>query len=204
MNQRALTLQIPCSHHHIPSTTSVITSRGPYQLKGARWHLRVLNKGSATLNRSGPIWTLSYACKNVLMRILIIDLSHSRFFAKPPKISEQNPKLEKQVSRPPPFLSNACRGAKTTLGSLDDSPFIVHLSALDPSEQAEIILTLEAANNWIMFTHPLGPEKSATSPIPTGAQRILYQRESRQGQRVVEDGNWQTCLILPGHRRVDQ
>jgi len=44
MNQRAPgpTLQIPCSHHHIPSTTSVITSRGPYQLEGARWHL--LNK----------------------------------------------------------------------------------------------------------------------------------------------------------------
>jgi len=42
-------------------------------------------------------------------------------------------------------------------------------------EQAEITPTLETANNWIIFTHPLGAEK-ATTPTPLiqkGAQRIL-------------------------------
>jgi len=35
---------------------------------------------------------------------------------------------------------------------------------------------LEAAKNWIIFTHPLGPEKSVTPPIPSGAQGILYTK----------------------------
>jgi len=73
----------------------------------------------------------------------------------------------------PPSFSNARRGAKITWEALDDSPVIVNWSGLDPSEQAEITSTLEAANNWIIFTHPLGPEKRATPPIPAGAQRIL-------------------------------
>jgi len=49
---------------------------------------------------------------------------------------------------------------------------------LDPTEQAEITPTLETANTWIKFTHPLGAEKAATPtpPIPKGAQRILYTK----------------------------
>jgi len=39
-----------------------------------------------------------------------------------------------------------------------------------------------------MFTHPLGPEKSATSPIPTGAQRILYTK----GKAGRDRGWWRT------------
>ena len=61
-------------------------------------------------------------------------------------------------------------------GALDDSPVIVNWNGLDLLEQADITPTLEAANNWIIFTHPLGPEKSATPPIPSGAQRILYTK----------------------------
>ena len=48
--------------------------------------------------------------------------------------------------------------------------------------------TLAAADNWIIFTHPLGPEKSATPPIPTGAQRILYIK----GKAGKERGWWRT------------
>jgi len=51
------------------------------------------------------------------------------------------------------------------------------LSGLDPSEQAEITLTLAVTDNWFIFTHPLlGPEKSATPPLPTGAKIILYTK----------------------------
>jgi len=63
----------------------------------------------------------------------------------------------------PPFSSNAGRGAKITWGALNDSPVIVNWNGLDLSDQAEITLTLEVANNWIIFTNPLGPEKTATT-----------------------------------------
>jgi len=88
----------------------------------------------------------------------------------------------------PPFFLKAHRGAKITWGVIDDSPVIVNWSGLDPSEQAEITLTLEAADNWSMYTHPLGPEKSATPPIPTGDQRILYTA----GKTGRERGWWRT------------
>ena len=70
---------------------------------------------------------------------------------------------------------------KIKWGVLDDSPVIVNWSGLDPSEQTEITPTLEAAGNWIIFTHPLGPEKSATPPIPPGGQRILYTKGKAGG-----------------------
>ena len=76
----------------------------------------------------------------------------------------------------PAFFLNARRGAKITWGVLDDSPVIVNLSGLDPLEQAEIALTLAVTDNWFIFTHPLGPEKSTTPPLPTGAQRIFYTK----------------------------
>jgi len=37
-----------------------------------------------------------------------------------------------------------------------------------------------------MFTHPVGPEKSATPPIPSGAQRILCTK----GKAGRERGWW--------------
>ena len=90
----------------------------------------------------------------------------------------------------PPFFPNAQRGAKITWGALDDSPVIVNWNGLYPSEQAEITPTLETANNWIIFTHPLGPEKAATPtpPIPKGAQRIFYTK----GKAGRERGWWRT------------
>jgi len=72
------------SHADVTATTfqgtiSVITSRGPYQLEGARWHLLTkvfINPESFKSDfHSGLL---------VLMRSRIIDLSHGRFFAKPP------------------------------------------------------------------------------------------------------------------------
>jgi len=43
-------------------------------------------------------------------------------------------------------------------------------------------------HNWIIFTHPLGPKKTATPPIPTGAQRILHTK----GKASKERGWWRT------------
>jgi len=52
-------------------------------------------------------------------------------------------------------------------------------------EQAEITPTLETANNWIIFTNPLGAEKAATPTplIPKGAQRILYTKGKASRER---------------------
>ena len=88
----------------------------------------------------------------------------------------------------PPFFLNARRKAKTTWGVLDDSPVIVSWSGLDLSEQAEITLTLASMDNWIIFTRPLGPEKTNTPPILTGAQRILHTK----GKASWERGWWRT------------
>ena len=90
----------------------------------------------------------------------------------------------------PPFFTNARRGAKITWGALDDSPVIVNWNDLDPSEQAEIIPTLDAANNWIIFKHPLGLENAATPtpPIRKGAQKI-FQTKGKAGR---ERGWWRT------------
>jgi len=101
----------------------------------------------------------------------------------------------------PPFFPNARRGAKITSGALDDSPVIVNWNSLDPSEQAEIIPTLEAANNWIIFTHPLGPEKATTptAQIPKGAQRILYTK----GKAGRERGWWRTGTDKPASYGLD-
>ena len=90
----------------------------------------------------------------------------------------------------PLFFLNARRGAKITWGRLNDSPVIVIWTGLDPSEQVEITLTLASTENWIIFTHPLGLEKTtrATHPIPTDAQRILYTK----GKAGREIGWWRT------------
>ena len=60
---------------------------------------------------------------------------------------------------------------------LDESPIIVNLSGQCSLEQAEIIRILVSTDNWIIQTHPLGPEKTITTPpIPSGAKRILYTK----------------------------
>jgi len=42
---------------------------------------------------------------------------------------------------------------------------------------------LEAAKYWFIFTHPLGPEKSATPPIPSGRESFIpkAQPAGREG-----------------------
>jgi len=174
-------------------TTSVITSRRPYQLEGARWHLRVLTKVF-----SNPESFKSDFHSELLLQERLDENPKCRSFSwqvlrKASIFLEQNPTLARRVSRPLP--SNARRGAKITWGVFDDSPAIVNWNDLDPTEpeQAEITQTLETANNWIIFTHPLGAEnaENATTPtpsIPKGAQRILYTK----GKAGRERGWWRT------------
>jgi len=42
---------------------------------------------------------------------------------------------------------------------------------------------LVSTDNWIIFTHPLGPEKTDTPPIPTGAQGILHTKGNASRKR---------------------
>jgi len=102
MNRRAPTLHMP--------TSQPLYSKASLQSSPPEDHINLkvpggtsFKRSSATLNPSGPIYTLSYSCKNVLMRTPSIDLSHSRFFAKPPNFSEQKHTLARRVSRPLPF-----------------------------------------------------------------------------------------------------
>ena len=71
-------------------------------------------------------------------------------------------------------------------------PVIVNWNGLSPTEQVEIIPILETANNWIIFTHPLGTENAATPtpPIPKGAQGILHTKG--KASREPERGWWRT------------
>jgi len=125
------------------------------------------------------------------MRIRSIDLSHGRFLARLPNCLELKPTLARRVSRPLPSFPMHEDERRLRRG-LDESPAIVNWNGLDPTEQAEITLTLETANNWIIFTHPLGAENAATPtpPIPKGAQRILHTK----GKAGRERGWWRTGL----------
>ena len=167
-------------------TTSVITSRGPYQLEGARWHL-------LTKVFSNPESFNSDLHSELLLQKLLDENPKYRSFSwqvlrKASDFFGAKTYIGETGLTTPPFFPNARRGAKITWGALDDSPVIVNWNGLDPSEQAEITPTLEIANNWIIFTHPLGPDKAATPtpPIPKGAQRILYTKGNR------ERGWWRT------------
>ena len=84
----------------LQGTTSVISSRGPYQLEGARWHL--LTKVFSKPDHSISISTQRYSYRDVWMRIQRIDLSHGRFFARLPNFLELQPTLARLVSRPLP------------------------------------------------------------------------------------------------------
>jgi len=169
-------------------TTSVITSRGPYQLEGARWHLLTKifsNPESFGADLHSELLLQEHLNENPKHRSFSWQVlcKASKFFRDGAKTYIGDTGLTT-----PLFFLNARRGAKITWGVLDDSPVIVNWSGLDPSEQAEIAPTLAAADNWIIFTHPLGPEKSATPPIPTGAHRILYTK----GKAGRERGWWRT------------
>ena len=174
-------------------TTSVITSRGPYQLEGARWHI-------LTKVFSNPESFKSDLHSELLLQERLDENQKYRYFSrqvfrKASNFSGAKTYIGETGLTTPPFFPNARRGAKITWGALDDSQVIVNWNGLDPSEQAEITPTLKTANNWIIFTHPLGPDKAATPtpPVPKDAQRILYTKgKARQGERVVEDGNRQT------------
>ena len=168
-------------------TTSVITSRGPCQLEGARLHL-------LTKVFSNPELFMADLHSELFLQERLDENHKYRSFScqvlrKASEFFGANFYVGETGLTTPPFFSNAARrGAKITWGALDDSPVIVNWNGLDLSEQAEITQTLETANNWIIFTHPLDPEKSATPPIPSGAQRILYTK----GKASRERGWWRT------------
>jgi len=157
-----------------------------YQQKGARWHL-------LTKVFSNPeLFGADLHSELLLQECLDENPKHRSFswqvLRKASEFFGAKTYIGETGLTTPPFFLNARRGAKITWGVLDDSPVIVNWSELDPSEQTEITPTLEAVGNWITFTHPLGPEKSATAPIPTGAQRILYTKEKAGRGR----GWWRT------------
>jgi len=169
-------------------TTSVIVSRGPYQLVGVRWHL-------LTKVFSNPESFKSDLHSELLLQERLDENPKYRPFSSQVlhKVSESfgaKTYIGETGLTTPPFFPNARRGANITWGALDHSPVIVHWNGLDPSEQAEITPTLEAVNNWIIFTHPLGLRKAATPtpPIPKGAQRILHTK----GKAGRERGWWRT------------
>jgi len=153
-------------------TTSVITSRGPYQLEGARWHLltMVFNNPESFKPDFHP---------EVLLQERLDENPKYRSFSwqvlrKASEFFEAKPYIGETGLTTPPFFPNARRGAKITWGVLHDSPVIVYWNGLDPTEQAEISPTLETADNWIIFTHPLGAENATTpTPPPKDTQRIL-------------------------------
>ena len=150
-------------------TTSVITSRGPCQLEGARWHLLTKvfsNPASFKSNFHSEVLLQERLDENPKYRSFSWQVLHkaSDCFGAKPYIGETG-------LTTPPFFPNTRRGAKSMWGVLDDSPVIVNWNCLNPTEQAEITPTLETVNNWIILTHPLGAEKAATPtpPIPKGA-----------------------------------
>ena len=155
-------------------TTSVITSRGPYHLEGASWHLLTkvfCNPESFRADLHTELLLQERLDENPKYRSFLWQVLRkaSEFFGANPYIGERG-------LTTPPLFSNKRRGAKITWGALDDSLVIVNWNGLDLSEQAAITPTLEAANNWIIFTHPLGPEKTATPPNSSGSQGILYTK----------------------------
>jgi len=171
-------------------TTSVITSRGPYQLEGARWHLLTKvfsNPESFKFDFHSEMLLQERLDENPKYRSFSWQVLRkaSEFFGAKTYIGETGLTTT-------PFFSNARRGTKITWGVLDDSSAIVTWNGLDPTEQAEprITPTLETANNWIIFTHPLGAENAATPTplIPKGAQRIFHTK----GKAGRERGWWRT------------
>jgi len=172
-------------------TTSVITSRGPYQLEGARWHLLTKvfsNPESFKVDFYSEILLQERLDENPKYRSLSWQVLRkaSEFFG--PKTYTGKTGLTT-----PPFFSNARRGTKTMWGMLDDSPVIINWNGLDPTEQAEICPTLETSNNWIIFTHPLGAEDAATPLLRyRKAPREYFIRKAKPAGREGGGGRERT------------
>jgi len=83
----------------------------------------------------------------------------------------------------PPFFLNARRGPKVAWEVADDSPIIVNGNGLDASEQANIIPTLLSNDNWILFTHPLGPPKTITPFFPLAPKEYFTQKGMPAGKK---------------------
>jgi len=120
-------------------TTSVITSRGPYQLEGARWHLLTKvfsNPESFKFDFHSEILLQERLDENPKYRSFSWQVLRkaSDFFGAKTYIGETG-------LTTPPFFSNARRRTKISWGMLDDSPAIVNWNGLDPMEQAEITPT---------------------------------------------------------------
>jgi len=185
MNRRVST---PVTSTTFQFTTSVITTRRPYQLEGIRWHL-------LTKVFSNPASFETDLHSELLLQERLFENPKHRSFSwqvlrKPSEFFGTKKYIDETGLTTPPFSLHARRGAKSTWGVLDDSPVIVNWSGLDPSEQADITLTLASTDNWIIFTHPLGPEKTITPPIPADAQRILHTK----GKASRERGWWRTGM----------
>jgi len=169
-------------------TTSVLTSRGPYQPEGTRWHFLTKvfsNPESFKFDFHSDILLQERLDENPKYRSFSWQVLRKafEFFGAKTYIGETG-------LTTPPFFSNARRGTKIMWGVLDDSPLITNWNGLDPTEQAEITPTLETSNNWNIFTHPLGAEDAATPTplIPKGTQRILHTK----GKAGRERGWWRT------------
>lgn len=68
---------------------------------------------------------------------------------------------------------------------LDQTPVIMNWNGLDQSEQADIIPILESTDNWLIFTHPLGPEKTITPQF-----RLAPKVFSTQNRKVSREKGW--------------
>jgi len=104
-------------------TNSVITSRGPYQLEGARWHLLTKvfsNPGSFKSDFHSELLLQECLDENPKYRSFSWQVLRkaSDFFGEKTYIGETG-------LTTPPFFPNAQTGAKITWGVLDDSPVIV-------------------------------------------------------------------------------
>jgi len=107
-------------------TTSVMTSRGPHQLEGARWHLLIKvfsNPKSFGADLHSELLLQKRLLENPKHRSLSWQVLRkaSKFFGANPYIGETG-------LATPSFFLNARRGAKITWGVLDDSPVIVNWS----------------------------------------------------------------------------
>jgi len=81
-------------------TTSVMTSRGPYQLEGARWHLLTKvfsNPESFKFDFHSELHLQERLDENPKYGSF-----HGRFFARLPNFLELKPTLARRVSRPLP------------------------------------------------------------------------------------------------------
>jgi len=163
-------------------TTSVITSRGSYQLEGARW--RLLTK----VFSNQESFEAELHSELLLQQRLDENPKHRSFSWQVLCKASEFFGAKTYSGETPPFFLNARRGSKATWGILDESPVTVNWSGLDQSEQADITPTLVSTDNLIIFTHLLGLEKTATPPISTGAQKILHTKGKVSRKR----GWWRT------------